>query len=73
MSSLFGGGGGGSQPPPYLPPPPPPPIPRLADYRNAPGADPTGSLIGNAGGTNKTGGSGLDTETKTSKKTLLGE
>jgi hypothetical protein len=72
MSSMFGGGGQ-SQQPTYLPPPPPPPIPQAANYANAPGANPTASLIGNFGGTRKTGGQGLDTETTTSRKSLLGD
>jgi hypothetical protein len=74
MADLFsGGGGGGQQQQPYLPPPPPPPIPTLADFSKAPGADPTASLIGGMGGTNVTGGGGLTTETKTTRKSLLGE
>jgi hypothetical protein len=73
MSSMFGGGGGGSQPPQYLPPPPPPPSPTMADFSKSPGFDPTNSLMGNFGGTRKTGGQGLDTETTTTKKSLLGD
>lgn len=66
-------GGGGQQAPTYLPPPPPPPNPvTLADASKSPGASPTASLLGAAGGTNVTG-TGLQTEASTTRKTLLGE
>jgi hypothetical protein len=73
MSSMFGGGGQQQQPQQYLPPPPPPPIPTQASFRDSPGFNPTSSLIGNFGGTRKTGGQGLDTETTTTRKSLLGD
>jgi hypothetical protein len=74
MSSMFGGGGGGGgSTPQYLPPPPPPPTPTLANFNQASGYDPTRSLMGDFGGTRKTGGQGLDTETNTTKKSLLGD
>jgi hypothetical protein len=73
LSHLFGGGGG-SQAPTYLPPPPPPPTPpTLADASKAPGAAPSASLIGAMGGTNATGGTGLQTEASTTRKSLLGD